>query len=39
MIPHIGGAPDATAIPRDSGSEISETTNPATRSLRQCRSP
>ena len=30
--PQIGGAPDATAMPSENGSEISETTSPATRS-------
>ncbi len=37
--PQIGGAPEATAIPRENGSEISETTSPATRSCRQCFRP
>ena len=37
--PQIGGAPEATAIPRENGTETSETTSPATRSCRQCFSP
>ena len=30
--PQIGRRPDATAIPRENGTETSETTSPATRS-------
>ena len=37
--PQIGGAPDATAMPSEKGSETSETTSPASRSWRQCFRP
>src|SRR5262245_32840464 len=37
--PQIGGAPDATAIPSENGSDIRETTSPAVISCRQCLRP
>src|SRR5436305_11413651 len=37
--PETGGAPDATAIPSEKGSEINETINPETMSCRQCFNP
>ena len=37
--PQIGGAPEATAIPRENGTETMETTSPASMSWRQCFSP
>src|SRR5208337_4823324 len=37
--PAIGGAPEATAMPNDRGSDVSETISPATMSYRQCFSP
>jgi hypothetical protein len=39
MTPQIGGAPEATAMPRENGSEMSETTNPAAKSCLQCFNP
>ena len=39
MSPQIGGAPEATAIPRENGTETIETTSPASMSWRQCFSP
>ena len=35
----MGGAPEATAIPSENGTETIETTSPASRSCRQCFSP
>src|SRR5271157_1980737 len=37
--PQMGGAPEATAIPSENGTETIETTSPASRSCRQCFSP
>src|SRR5947209_19558305 len=39
MRPQIGGAPEATAIPAENGTEILEATRPAIRSCRQCFNP
>ena len=39
MIPQTGGAPEATAIPSESGIPIMATCSPAIRSYRQCFSP
>src|SRR5262245_44597108 len=39
VMPVMGGAPEATAMPSENGSEISETTRPARISWRQCLSP
>ena len=39
IMPVIGGAPEATAIPSENGSEINETTIPARMSCRQCFRP
>src|SRR3954471_3255638 len=39
VMPVIGGAPDATAMPSENGSEISDTTRPAKMSCRQCFNP
>ncbi len=39
MIPQIGGAPEAIAIPKDRGTETSDTIKPATRSCFQCFRP
>ena len=39
ILPLMGGAPDATAIPGDSGNDSSATFRPAPKSLRQCLSP
>src|SRR5262245_44325430 len=39
VMPVMGGAPEATAMPSENGSEISETTRPAKMSWRQCFRP
>ena len=39
MTPVIGGAPDATAMPSESGSDTNATCKPAPRSKRQCLRP
>src|SRR3954452_7507475 len=37
--PQIGGAPEATAMPSENGTEINDTTSPAARSCLQCFRP
>lgn len=39
IIPHIGGAPEAIAIPKERGTETRDTIKPAIRSCFQCLRP